>query len=446
MARTDDAGRLVSGVLMLGQLSEVAAIQNAVLDREDEALDRITDPRKRTEHALVAMAHAPIQNCAWWAKLATADTADDTLAKPAVVRLITGLPGTAGSLPSEIETAVSAAVKYLDEAGDEAAADAFTGAAASMEWTGDADERAQRTALYSIAQVLLGGSQAKRIRQAVVNDLLAAFDSYFDPGTVTDVVARVRGLDKDTAADVDAAFDERDTASAELVASTQVRLTARRVASLPALPVDMMLEALPLSEPKDQIVNGWVELRPTVQDYIQVDSHRGAATDVLGAYAKQLSVPDRTTLWCAIGHRGVACLSAVGRHGVDETAFTSISERLPGASTQPDRADLVTRALTARPADAAAARAMADLALALLATDVRGDAPLAAKLALELGDSAHGRMGKLRAAFDAEGARPNNKLTKKQVAELRQVHLMSKQKKRDVVSRTVDSVRRRTAR
>ncbi|WP_169165056.1 P-loop NTPase fold protein [Cellulomonas taurus] len=441
LGRADNAGLLISGVLMLGQLSDVPAVQAAVLDREDDALEHITDAHKRTEHALVALAHAPIANCGWWADLVTADAADETLARRAVVRLFAGLPGASSSVASRIEKAVRASLGYLDETGMETAADSFVSAAAALEWTVDADEKAQRTALYGIAQDLLASSQAKRVREAVVDDLVGAFESYFAPETVADVLARVRQLDRDTAADVDAAFEERDAALAELVASVRVRLTARNVASMPALPLDLMLEVAPLAESKDNLVSDWVKLQPSVEDYIRVQPLRAAATDVLGTYAGRLTVEDRTTLWLATASRGVTYLTAIGKHGLTATAFTTITDLLTRATAQQERTSLAERALTARPANAAAGRALADLALALLGTDVRGDGPLAAKLALQLGDTSHGRLAALRTAFDTEVARSNHKLTQKQITELRDNKLLSK--KKDIVSRAVDSVRGR---
>lgn len=438
LARTDDAEVLVSGVLMLGQLSEAPAVLGAVLEREDEAIERVNDPRRRTEHALVAMAHAPIQNCRWWAKYAIGDLGDDTLAKNAVVRLLRELPAAASSVASVIETATLAALPYLDEAGVEAAASALVTTSEKLEWTGAVDEKEQRTALYAIADAMLAGSQAKRVREAIVSDLVEAFDSYFAQETVTDVLARVRKLDIDTAVDVDAAFEERETASAELVGATHVRLTARSVANLPALPLDLMLEVVPLADPKDGIVNSWVKLKPAVQDYIQVNAQRSARPDVLSRYATQITVEDRTTLWLAVAPSGVNYLSAVGQHGVNKTAFDTITGLLTKATTQAARTELVDQALTARPADPTAARALAELVLALLDTGFRGNGPLAAKLALQLDGTAHGRVGALRAAFDAEVALPNNKLTQEQMARLRAMKLLSK--KKDVVSRAVDVV------
>lgn len=437
LARTDDAGSLVSGVLMLGQLSDASVVQNVVTEREDEAIERVPDPDKRTEHALVAMARAPLEHCEWWAGYATADTADETLATHAAVRLLAALPSVSDSLVRQIETATRAALHYLDETGAEAVADTFVDTVKKLKWPGDTDEKAQRTALYSIASTMIAGSQAPRVRRAIVADLIAAFDSSPAPETVAVVLGHVRRLDVDTAADVDEAFEGRASAPAELVSSAQVRLAARRAANLPALPLDVMLEVVPLSEPKDGIVNAWVGLGPPVKDYLQVATHRGAASDVLDAYAKKLGVEDRTTLWLESAPRGVRYLTAIGQHGVSETAFLRIMEMLARATAQADRADLVTRAVTARPADAAAARALAELALALLRTNVRGDGPLAAKLALQL-DGAHGRVGKLRAAFDAEIARPNHRLTQGQMSALREKKLLSK--KRDVLSRAVESV------
>lgn len=441
LARTDDAVTLVSGVLMLGQLNNATAVQTAVLDREDAVIDRINDPRLRTEHSLVAMIHAPIKNCGWWAEQAIGDVADETLAKSAVVRLLDELPAASSSLAQEIGTATLTALRYLDKDGLEAATSAFINTTENLEWTDDADMTAQRTALYVIAEAMLAGSQAKQVREALVNDLVAAFDSYFTPETVTDVLSRVRQLDVDTATLVDVAFEGREPSQTELLSSTQVRLTARTVANLPALPLDVMLEVLPLSGPKDQIVNNWLKLNPPVQDYIQVSAHRGAESTVLGAYAQQLTVEDRTTLWLAIPSGYLSSLSVVGQHGVNETAFIKITEMLAGATTQTDRTDLVNRAMTAQPTGASAASALAELVLALLQTAFRGDGQLAAKLAPLLSGRAHGHVRQLRAAFDAEVALPNHKLTQGQQARLRELNLLSK--KKDVLSRAADSVRGR---
>ncbi|MET7134512.1 KAP family NTPase [Cellulosimicrobium sp. MI9406] len=441
MARSDDAGSLVSGVLILGQLCEATSVQAAVLEREDAAIERVTDTRKRTEHALVGMAQAPLENCAWWASFATADTADESLAKRAAVRLIADLPGASRSVASAIETAARTALGYADDAGVEAAVDTFVDAAAEIEWTADADEKEQRTALYALAQELFDGSQAKRVREALVSDLVAAFESYFAPETVADVLARVHQLDKETAVGVDAAFEERETTPADLVASVRIRLAARSVAKLAALPLDVMLEVVPLADPKDGVVSDWVGLQPPVADYIRIRQIRSARTDVLATYAKRLTTEDRTTLWQAMASADVNSLTIVGQHGVSATAFTTIMELLPRSTAQAERTKLVERALAARPADTAAARALADLALALLHTNVRGDGPLAAKVALQLGDSAHGRVMKLRAAFDAETSLANHKLSQKQMAQLHDMRLLST--KKGAVSRAVDSVLRR---
>lgn len=443
-ARTDHAEALISGVLMMGQLHSKSSVQALVYDREDDAIERILNPELRTEHALVAMIHAPLGHCSWWTKYATSPTADETLAKAAVVRLLGSLAEAPASVAPKIAGAVVKVLGFLDDAGTEAAADSLADSLSAMEWTPDANVKERRTAAYAVGMALLGGDQAKRMRGTLVGDLVEAFDSHFTPETVSEGLQRVQLFDRDTAVEVDAAFAERKISGEELVATVRVRLAARLVAGLPALPVELMEEVVPLAGTKHSIVTLWTKLQPPVNDYLRVQKLRGAAVDELSRYAQRLTVADRTTLWIAQASRDATHLTAVGAHGVAETAFASIAALLVTATAHGDRAALVSRALTARAADAAASRALADLALALLENDVRRDGPLAASLAIHLGDAAHGRVGRLREAFDAEVARPNHRLTQRQIIDLRNLRLLSKEKA--VVARVVNSVRRQKKR
>ena len=193
-ARTDNAEVLISGVLMMGQLHTEELIRKAVLEREDDAIERITLPTLLTQHALVAMAKAPIQHCRWWSKYVTASTSDAPLARTAVARLIKALTSASASDAASITTAVVSVVKLLDVEGISTATEAVTAVLASMPWAPDEETKARRTAAHTVARTLYAAGGADSATAPLVADLVEAFDSYYDADTLGQVLGLVGQL------------------------------------------------------------------------------------------------------------------------------------------------------------------------------------------------------------------------------------------------------------
>ena len=210
-----------------------------------------------------------------------------------------------------------------------------------------------------------------------------------------------------------------------------------------ALPADLMTEVVPLAGTKDTIVTQWTGLNPPVEDFIQVVPLRAPSTEALRAYAGQLTVTDRTTLWLSGMRKDNKFLSAIGEQGVSEDVYTAILPLMVAATSEADRTLLAERALTARPADASARRALSELVLTLLSSNKRVDGPLAARLALHMDEVPYGLVTRLRDAFDAHVSLENHRLTQRQMEALRARRLLSQKNRKGSLSRVALSVGRR---
>lgn len=440
-ARTDDAQILISGVLMLGQLADDGALRTLTREREDDAIERITDPELRTSHALVGMANAPVGDCGWWSKYVAALTVDPSLARAATVRLLTALPTASGKTAQSMSTALDTVIPLLDTDGTTATVDALDAAVASLSWLADPDVIARRDTAYQTVGPISKLGQGERAQQIIAADIVKAFDTSFDDATVTHVLGLARNVDAATGSRIDGLLETRTTPTGQEAAVVRVRLTCRKIAGLPSLPASVIVAALPHAQPKDGIVSAWTESSPPLADFLRVESHQSPTVPTLRRYARQLRVENRTTLWQSMNRRDDDHLAAVGSHGVGEAVFAGLHQLVTSATSQADRSRVVDLALTARPADTPARRAVADMVLTLLGTGVRGDGPLATKLALLLDEVPYGMVTRLRDGFDTHLALDNHRITKRQQERLRERRLLSKRSK-DPLSLVLRSVRR----
>ena len=255
---------------MLGQLNGAASVNAVVQERESTAIERITSEDMRTAHALVALAHAPISTCAWWAGMATAPSADNTLALAAARRIVGELPASNAALGSLLTTGLYEVIPYLDEADVVEISELLAGVLLDLPWSSAEETDETRKVVYAVGRSLISTNVAPGMRASLIADVIEGFNSYYTADTLAQAMAHVQKMDTDTARNLDTAFDRREPGVGEEVGVVKLRLAARRVGGLPALPVALMQIAVPLAESKDSIVGEWLGMQPSLTDVISI--------------------------------------------------------------------------------------------------------------------------------------------------------------------------------
>lgn len=443
-SRTDDAENLISGVLRLGQLHSDASVRELVRDREDHALERISNPALRTEHALIGMARAPIDDCAWWEEYATSEEADAVRASAAVTRLLRALPEADAGLAAKITTAATKAMVYLDGSHADDVVKQITATLVEVGWSStlSADDTARRKALYSLAERARNIAESSTVDEALASDLIGSIDSSAGEPAVGEAINRLRDAPESTSRMVEAKLEEREvTGGATDALAMRLRIAARRRYAGAAFDVAEILAAATDDENK-HLVAEWLGLNPHVDDVITAIATLMPDGKSLGGYAARANLGDRSRLWAYLEttNADLAVLRRVGDAGVDGEAVKSMDAKIEAATSQPARDDLTNRLLTAHLTDPAAKRAGIELALRLLSTDILGNGLLAARVAISVGEAPHGTVSRLRDAFDAYVSRKGQKLTKAQQDRLVDARLLTRRKKKKGLARLMDGI------
>jgi len=434
-ARSDDAQQLISAILAFGQQQELAPVREAVRDREDDALDRISDPILLTKHALLGMARAPIGDCAWWAEQATADVADRDLASAAIERLIGALPSASVAVAPEIAKAGEVAIGCLVGHSVATAVEQLAAAISSLAWGTDEDD-ARRAAAHRLAAALRSEVDGTKLDELVAQDLADGLGAGAADAGTTQVLGRIAELPPGAARALDAMLGNGEAPAAGDALTLRARLVARSRYEGSPLPLAEIGGALALDD-GNLVLDAWLALNPDIDDVITALGLASADTNRLAEYAGSQTLPDRTTLWIHLEESGanVGVLRRVGSAGIGEDAVQHVATKITQATAQAERDNLVNRLVSANVADPAARKAGADIVVHLLTTGVLGDGPLAARTALALGEPPRGTLTQMRDAFDEYVARSGQRLTQTQAAELRARRLLSTPRRRRVGGR-----------
>jgi hypothetical protein len=426
--RSGSAGELVSHVLELGQRADDEEVRATVREREDDALPVITDPARRNLHALLGIERAPIGDASFWTeKLSGAET-HPAQALRAFTRVVNALGQASADDRSGIAEAASALISHMTEAQAPEAKAALTAAVKAFDWT-DADQGKLRDIVYGIAndaRPLLGDADVDNLlAMGLAAGLQAAATS---DAFVKEAVNRTILLTAASAARLD---EHLASATETPLATLRLRIAAASRTGTDVTAADVLAvkdEEGVGTEP----VSEWLTLRPALAEAMKViGSGMKVYREPLGAYATALDLDDRTTFWIHCEQKGFSspALKVVGAAGVSSAAIEHIAAKVAAATLQTKRDDLVARLLEAKLTEQPAHAAATELAQQLLATDINGNAALAARVAIASGGAAYGKVVALRNAFDTIVATKPKAIAKGDQDRLRAIGLLSKPKK-----------------
>jgi len=459
-ARTEDESiGLLSVLLAFGQTHSVAEVRATTREREDDVLARIADPDLLTRHALLGLTNAEIRDVSFWASYLPGGTRDTTpapataesdqalsaLAWEALHRLLRAVATTKDW--QEVCDAASKTMPLITFENAQKILNDLTDALAAVEWC-DPDQNTlgrRRTlhALLNRTDDLYPAAAPDPDRntestpaavsagaEVAVTDLLTAFETRSGADFDAEVAEHVAVLSAPTAETFETRLAHADTV-ADTTVALRARLLARAKFSAEAVPVAQILaEARGVGAA--EVVTAWFALRPTVEDGIVAFDQVTVGARTLGAYARGLSIEDRSRLWIhAIqADAAVAILQAVGSGGIDEAAVEHVAKDVRAATAQAERDALIGTLMTASLTTPPARRGTTELALHLLAGGVLGDGTLAAKLIRASDGATTNRRTEVKAAFDAYKARSGHKLTSSQVSLLEGKGLLTKPRKK----------------
>lgn len=426
-SRSDRAETLISEVLELGQRSGDGAVRSRVRALEDDALPLITDPVRLNLHALLGLERAPLGDAAFWAEKLTNAETHPAQALRAFTRLTEGLEKSEPGVQKKIATAVSPLLRQLSSSDNVSVVSSLTSIVEDFDWT-DENQRGLRDIVYDIvnsARSLLGNAEVDALLSAGIATGLNS--SPVANALVEELYERTSNL---TVAGAALLEDRIGSEGGDPVAVFRIRVAAASRTTT-AIAADDLL-ALRDLEIDAQPTNEWLALRPPLSDVIRIVGN-GLRFNrrALGEYASTLSLADRTALWihCDDNAFNTATLQAVGDQGIDATAIEHATSKIINATQQAQRDELVTRLLVATLAEHPLHVASTRLVERLLSSGVRGDAVLAARVAIASGGVSRGKSIATKKAFDSvAGANPKT-FSKGTQNDLQSINLLSKRKR-----------------
>lgn len=437
----DDAEILISKILELGQTSDLADVRNEVRRLEDDAIERIDDPQRLNTHALLGIERAPIGDCAWWGDRLTDGNSDKPQAFNAFERLTKELSAASEDLASNIEIAATKIIRHFhhpDYGVDNVIV--LKRALVATPWP-DQDKTTvpQRATAYAIADAARPLSGDEAIDAMLVEDIVRGLDEFTGGAEyLPEARRRTSSLTVDAATRLEEDLASRGMTSTDLVPTLLLRIEAASLCKTIPFGADTVLTAAGL-ENEGTVLNRWLDLGPQLHEAqkalgqgIKVD------TSTLCAYATQLNLDDRTTLWIDIYDRVEAgrtwtpgVFRLVGQAGIGSPAIERIAAAISAATQQSKRDDIMNRLLAAKLTEQPPHKTATDLVLQLLSTGVNGDADLAARLAIHSAGVAHGKTVTVRTAFDSVVTAKPNAISKSHQERLRKkpLALLSEPKK-----------------
>jgi Cdc6-like AAA superfamily ATPase len=431
--RTDDqAERLISDVLKLGQGANDANVRAAASDRAEEALNRVANTTTRNEHAMLGLRHSPLSKAAWWAELLTeTERAPDGYV--VFEHLVDALATSTGDDTDAIARAIPAVIPHVPETELPDAQHWIGVTLGKTVWSTTTLPTAKnRATLYATAVALrpsLTDVDAAKLDTSLATDLVNGLKASTDDEHVEEMLSLARTIAEGVAVAVENLAAQTTTS----VATLRLRITAAARGSGTTLTAADILAIDGLEGEKEAFAE-WLALKPPLAETLQVLGSITVYTNALDQYARALDIEDRTTLWIDLANRGTnwghAAFQAIGKHGLNSAAVEYIAKEVAAATQQSQRDALIDRLETAKLIEQPQHRAATDLALQLLGTGIAGDISLAARVAHLTGGAAYGRTVQIRQAFDAAISTKPKALTNKQQECLQQINLMTKPPKK----------------
>jgi hypothetical protein len=431
----NESALVISSILKFGQGADEQEVRTAASNRAEEALKRISDPAARNEHAMLGLRYSPLSEASWWAKLLS-DSEPAPDAYGVFEELVDALASSPDDETDSIIAAVPAVIPHIpaDELGD------------SQHWIGLTLGKTtwltagkNRAALYSIAGSLrprLAVEEASALDAVLAADLVAGLDvEPTEERHVEQLLSLVTALPASVSVLVEELTVQRTSDGGDLVLPLRLRLAAAERGSGGSLAAADLLTVKGVDGDADAF-EAWMRISPPLSEVQQVLGNIPVYSRSLDRYAGQLDLDARTALWidAATNHQEwrPTTFGAIGKHGVGSQAIEFIATAVSAATQQNQRDALIDRLGGARLVERPEHSAATDLVLLLLRTGIAGDAALAARVAIQSGGAAHGRITQVRSAFDATVAKKPNAIRKGQQDKLRAIGLLSKPPKRGV--------------
>lgn len=399
-----DVSALVAGVASLGIADgQFVGLADVLADHIDAIREAVSDPLDRTLTGLDAIARTVDATTveAWTKWLDPAAHPDRLNALHACARIATDL---AMDGPVENSTALlttmATASRWLGPSeADDVAATVHESLNTKLP-NGTAERRELRSRLRRVLEHL----EARHPEPGYVHGyflkshLAAVEGGSVTPQAVADLIEEVRLLAPEKAAHL-ATRAAGSFSANDALSMIRLRIAAGAPASI-KVPVRDVLAVLPA--PGSPVLRDWADTNPPLKQFETLIKNHDVPAPVLGQYAAQRNIRERSGLWRLLESRGATedQLRAVGRNGVNATVIDHMKDRILGvAVTEQTKATktLVTADLSTNTEVKEAAMA---LTLALLQSGVSGAGPNAVRVVLAARGAPAGGKGTLRKALN----------------------------------------------
>lgn len=369
---------------------------------------------------------APVGDASFWTQKLSADGTDPEHALRAFARIVRELDDADADDGVAIAEAASALIAHMGPDQAERANAVLVSAVNALDWSDPGQEKTRDIAygLANDARPLIGDAAIDALLAMGIADGLT--EAGTSPAFAKEAINRTILLPPSGAARLEE----------HLASSTGTPLVALRLRIAAAsrtgseVAADDVLALKDSPDLSSELGNEWLALKPTLAEAQMVIGGVSVSIASLGTYATALDVGDRSALSIDCERRGwtISVLKSVGAAGVSSSAIRHIGAKVAASTQQAKRDGLVARLLAAKLDEQPAHTSATELVLQLLATDVLGNAGLAARVAIASGGAAHGKVITVRSAFDSVVAAKPRAITKGEQDRLRAIGLLSQPK------------------
>ncbi|WBQ04446.1 KAP family P-loop NTPase fold protein [Kribbella sp. CA-293567] len=399
----------------------------------------IRDPKNVNRVALMAIAAGPRASligpaaadfARWLGYIEWSKASPGPYADSAAVRIAELLAHADPAGERALVVAFMSLAPWISDAAGRRVLGVLSEALLELEFNVAADSR--RDAYYELLDLLpdLPPTETDAVRAL---DLRKALKTRpLEDSVVLSVLERIPRLTPDGAAEFDSHLSTSEKRPEDVLATTRLRVSARRRAGRTSLNIGTFFSALDDSAESLQTVSEWLASNPPLKDVLRAVKKASVSTTSIGGYAASRSISDRSKIWLALyaAKYHTAHLQAVGSTGVDRSVVERLSAEILSTGLADQRKlldDLLTADLSI---DSGARQAATDLAIALLSSGVAGAGPLAVKVIFNMGGAASGRKGALRSAMDSYlDHHPKGVTSKSDIRKLNDLNLLTRRKK-----------------
>lgn len=437
-ARTDDDSEaLISAVLGFGQSLRNVDVQEAANARAEDAMERIGDPGRRSDHAMLGLQYAPLIEAKWWSNILSEPAVEHLEGYNVFERLTQGLATSNGEETKSVLAAAPAVVERIpvEQLGDTGPWLSTT--LGTVAWsTPSAVTHENREALHKVAATVrprLADDDAAALDSVLATDIVSGLGTNVaDESRINEVLGLARATGSSTAAAIEGIAKDHVVTPADAVPTLRLRIAAASRGSDAVISGVAVLTVKGM-EGEKLVLREWLAMAPPLGEALQVLGQIPVTGTALGTYAAQLTTEERTDLWVHMAGSGKwtqVAFDAVGAQGINSAAIEITLNEMKAATQQAQRTALVDRLVGSTLREQPMHKVATDLVLYLLNTGTAGDLPQAARVAICSGGAAYGKVVEVRNAFDAAAAQRSTALSKTQRERLQEISLLTRPPKR----------------